>query len=72
MTLGKSPNFSESHFPYVQNGNNNTHLAGFFEDSDQSNKHFPSDSKVPGTVLVAEENKDGLHMCSKLKATGRN
>lgn len=44
----------------------------FFEDSVQSNQHFPGDSSVPGTELVAEENKDGLYMCSKLEATGRN
>lgn len=72
VTLGKSPNYSELCFPYVQNQNSNTHLIAFFEDSVQSNKHVPSDCNVPGTVLVAEETKNGLNTCSKLKATGRN
>lgn len=51
----EGPNFSESHFPYVQN-RNSISLLGLLEDSIQLNKLFPSDSNVPGNVWVAKEN----------------
>lgn len=71
MALGKLPNFSDSHLPYVQNWNNNTHLMGLFKDSAGMKTRFLGDSNVPGTELHAEKNKDELDLLPTPKTAGR-